>query len=124
MRLAVARTLLAVCFAIAGARAQVAPKDLKYPPLRPIQIPNVQAVTLPNGMRLFLLEDHELPFINGSARIRTGNLFDPPDKIGLAALTGAVMRTGGAKTKTGEQLNLELENLAASVESGIGETVL
>jgi zinc protease len=96
-------------------------KDLKFPPLRPLKAPNVEAVTLPNGMRLFLLEDHELPVINGSARIRTGNLFDPPDKIGLAALTGAVMRTGGTKTKTGEQLNLQLENLAASVESGIGE---
>lgn len=105
----------------AKAAAVPAPKDLKFPPLRPFPAPNVEAVTLPNGMRLFLLEDHELPVINGAARIRTGSLFDPPDKIGLAALTGAVMRTGGTKTRTGQQLNLQLENLAASVESGIDE---
>jgi zinc protease len=103
------------------AGAVPSPKDLKFPPLRPLPAPHVETVTLPNGMRLFLLEDHELPTVNGLARIRTGKLFDPPDKIGLASLTGAVMRTGGTKTRTGEQVNLQLENLAASVESVIDE---
>ncbi|MBZ5584155.1 MAG: insulinase family protein, partial [Acidobacteriia bacterium] len=98
------------------------PADLKFPPLRPIQTPHIATFTLPNGMRLFLLEDHELPMVHGAARIRTGNLFDPQDKIGLATVTGMVIRTGGSKTRTGEQWNEELENLAASVESSIGET--
>ena len=97
-------------------------KDLKYPPLKAIRIPDVATVTLPNGMKLFLLEDHELPVINGTARIRTGNLFDPPDKVGLATLTGMVMRTGGTQAKSGDQLDQELEDIAASVESDIGET--
>ncbi|MBV9745863.1 MAG: insulinase family protein [Acidobacteriia bacterium] len=97
-------------------------KDLKFPALKPIQIPPVETVTLPNGMKVFLLEDHELPVVNGSVRIRTGNLFDPPDKIGLATITGMVMRTGGTRSKTGDQLDQELENVAASVESSIDET--
>ena len=97
-------------------------KDLKFPPLGPIRIPDVDTATLPNGMKLFLLEDHELPVVNGAARIRTGNLFDPPDKIGLATVTGMVMRTGGTQAKTGDQLDQELEDIAASVESDIGET--
>jgi hypothetical protein len=63
-------------------------KDLKFPPLRPIQIPKVATFTLPNGMKLYLLEDHELPVINGVARMRTGNLFDPADKIWLATMSG------------------------------------
>ncbi|MBZ5576174.1 MAG: insulinase family protein [Acidobacteriia bacterium] len=96
--------------------------DLKFPPLGAIHIPDVETVTLPNGMKLFLLEDHELPVINGSARIRTGNLFDPPDKIGLATVTGMVMRTGGTRTKTGDRLDLELEDMAAGVEAEIGES--
>jgi|SRR5579871_5082691 len=97
-------------------------KDLKFPPLKQIQIPNVEISTLPNGMKLYLLEDHELPLVNGTARIRTGNLFDPKDKIGLATVTGMVMRSGGTRAKTGDQLDQELENIAASVESNIGET--
>ncbi len=82
----------------------------------------METVTLPNGMKVFLLEDHELPVINGIARIRTGNLFDPPDKVGLATITGMVMRTGGTRAKTGDQLDQELENIAAGVESTIDET--
>jgi len=97
-------------------------KDLKFPPLRPIQIPKVATFTLPNGMKLYLLEDHELPVINGVARMRTGNLFDPADKIGLATMTGMAIRTGGTRAKTGEQLDEQLENIAASVESNIGES--
>jgi zinc protease len=112
--------------AVAAAQGVHAPipsvQDLKFPTLRPIQIPKVETVTLPNGMKLYLLEDHELPVVNGSARIRTGNLFDPPEKIGLASLTGTVMRTGGTRAKTGDQLDQELENIAASVESRIDET--
>jgi zinc protease len=95
---------------------------LKFPPLRPIQTPNVDTYTLPNGMKIFLLEDHELPLVSGIARVRTGNLFDPPDKVGLAGITGSLMRSGGTKDKTGDQLDEQLENIAASVESSIGET--
>lgn len=97
-------------------------RDLRFPPLGPIKIPQVSTFTLPNGMKLFLLEDHELPVINGVARVRTGNLFDPPDKVGLATMTGVVMRSGGTQAKTGDQIDEQLENIAASVESSIGET--
>ena len=97
-------------------------KDLKFPPLRPIAIPKVEIVTLADGMKVFLLEDHELPLVSGAALIRTGNLFDPNGKHGLAQLTGEVLRSGGTKSRTGDQIDEDLENVAASVESQIGET--
>jgi zinc protease len=97
-------------------------KALKFPPLKQVTIPDIAQFTLPNGMRVYLLENHELPLVGGFALVRTGNLFDPADKVGLASLTGSVMRTGGTKTKTGDQLDEELENRAASVETSIGET--
>src|SRR3984957_18558060 len=105
-------------------RAVVLPsyKDLKYPPLPPLKVPDPTEITLSNGLKVLLLEDHELPLISGAAMIRTGNLFDPPDKRGLAGLTGEVLRSGGTKTRTGDQLDQDLENVAASIESQIGET--
>jgi len=122
----VKRTLLLLLLAGTLAAQKPAPapsyRDLKYPALRPIQIPEVGIFTLPNGIKLYLLEDHELPIVSGTALVRTGNLFDPKEKIGLASLTGTVMRSGGTKSKTGEQLDEQLENLAASVEAGIGES--
>ncbi len=46
-------------------------------------------------MRVYLLEDHELPLVTGTALVRVGNLFDPPGKVGLADITGNVIRSGG-----------------------------
>jgi len=97
-------------------------KNLQYPPLRSVKIPDVGTFTLPNGMKLYLLENHELPLVRGVALVRTGNLFDPADKVGLATITGMVMRSGGTATKTGDQLDEALENIAASVETAIDES--
>jgi zinc protease len=97
-------------------------KDLKYSPLPPLKVPDPTEITLSNGMKVLLLEDHELPLMSGAALIRTGNLFDPPNKKGLAGLTGEVLRSGGTKARTGDQLDQDLENVAASIESQIGET--
>ena len=97
-------------------------KSLKYPKLRDIEMPEVEQVTLGNGMRLFLLEDHELPLVSISVRVRTGSMYEPTEKVGLASITGEVMRTGGTITKTGDEIDEELESIAASVETGIGLT--
>jgi zinc protease len=78
-------------------------------------------VTLPNGMKLLLLEDHELPLVQLSARIRVGSIYEPAEKVGLADITGDVMRTGGTAAMTGDQIDEALEAMAASVETGIAE---
>jgi len=127
------RFLLAVSFVALAAGQTAAPpvpaapaiptyKALKYPPLPQVKIPEPAEFTLSNGMRLLLLEDHELPLVRGVAMIRTGNVFDPPDKRGLSQVMADVMRAGGTKSKTGDQLDEELENIAGSVESGMDET--
>jgi zinc protease len=95
-------------------------RELQYPKLNDLEIPKVERVTLANGMKLLLLEDHELPLVSISSMIRTGSVYEPADKIGLAAITGAVMRTGGTTTRTGNQIDEQLEQIAASVETGIG----
>jgi zinc protease len=117
--------LLASVPLLAQAQQAVPPaswKALKFPPLREIAIPKVEEVTLPNGMKLYLLEDHELPLVRGLALVRTGNLFDPAEKVGLATITGETIRSGGTTAKSGDQIDEELENIAATVESQIGES--
>src|SRR5690349_9377230 len=122
-----------LCFAAAAQQTAPAPrsravaippswKDLKFPELKKIEIPNVAEATLPNGLRIYLLENHELPLVRGLALVRTGNLFDPADKVGLATMTGSLIRSGGIGAKTGDQIDEDLENIAASVESQIGES--
>jgi zinc protease len=113
--------LFAAVSALLTAQQVPSYKNLKYPPLKQVKIPQPAEVTLSNGMKVFLLEDHELPLVRGVALIRTGNLFDPPEKRGLSEFTADVLRSGGTHAKTGDQLDEELENMAASVESGMEE---
>ena len=95
-------------------------EGLIYPPLNQPQPPAPQRIELDNGIIVYLLEDREFPIIEISVWIRTGSIYEPADKVGLAEITGAVMRTGGTTSKTGDELDEILESLAASVETGIG----
>lgn len=95
------------------------PRVLTFPPV-PFQPPKPNRIVLPNGLIVYILEDHELPIVNLSAMIRTGSRYEPADKIGLASLTGTVMRTGGAGSLTGEQVDEEVEFVGAEMDSGIG----
>ncbi len=96
--------------------------ELQLPPLPEIKLPKYERFVLQNGLIVYLMEDHELPLVKGTALVRTGNRLEPPEKVGLAAFTGAVMRTGGTKNHSPDQLNDILEQRAAAVETSIGET--
>src|SRR6266478_1722785 len=104
---------------ICGAAAQTAEwQQIKVPPLPAFHPQEPKRVELPNGMVIFLQEDHELPLIDGIARIRGGVRSEPANKVGLVEIYSEVWRTGGTKTQTGDQLDDYLEIRAAKVESG------
>ena len=114
--------LLVILFTVAFADAQKGPKDkFEYPSLSKIKMPDVKEETLDNGMKLFLVEDHQYPTVDLRAMIRTGSICEPADKIGLASTVGMVLRTGGTETMTGDEIDELLESLGAIVETSIGE---
>ncbi len=96
--------------------------ELEFPTLPEVQLPEYDRYELDNGMVVYLVEDRDLPLISGTAIIRTGSRFEPANKVGLAKLTGAVMRSGGTQNHPADELNLILEEKAASVETKIGMT--
>src|SRR5437879_9960459 len=77
-------------------------------------------IQLSNGMVIFLQEAHELPLIDGTARIRGGSREIPASKACMMSIYSASWRTGGTTTKTGDQLDDLLEARAAKVETGGG----
>lgn len=122
--LAVVAMLVAAVCALPGAplRAQAkSPDQIEYPPLPPIEIPTPERVVLDNGMVVMLLEDHELPLVHATALVKTGDRYEPADKIGLASLTGTVLRTGGTESLSADALDDFLESRAATIESSIGD---
>lgn len=93
-------------------------KQIPIPPLPAFKPQQPKRIELPNGMVIFLQEDHELPLIDGTARIRGGSRNEPAGKVGLVDIFSEVWRTGGTKTQTGDQLDDFLEVRAAKVETG------
>ena len=91
----------------------------RFPKLNPLSIPQVDKQTLPNGMRIYLLEDHSLPTVTASVRINCGSYLEPADKVGMAEMCGEVLRTGGTTKWTGDQIDEQLEAVGATVETGI-----
>jgi zinc protease len=75
-------------------------------------------IQLSNGMVVFLQENHELPIVGGTMRIRGGSIYEPAEKTGLTDIYGTVWRTGGTTKRTGDQLDDFLEARAAKVETG------
>lgn len=117
--LGIAMLLVSVIAACAGEPALADPRTMTFEPVE-FSPPEPERVVLDNGLVVYLLEDHELPLITITVTMRTGSWLDPADKVGLAAMTGAVMRTGGGGGLSAEQVDAELEQFAGDVHIGIG----
>ncbi|HWB33403.1 MAG TPA: pitrilysin family protein [Acidobacteriaceae bacterium] len=126
-------TLLALAFGSSTAFAQPAPaapmsappaaqaqpwKSIPIPPLHEFKPKEPKRIELSNGLVIYLQEDHELPFIDGTILIRGGSREVPADKTGLVSLYGEAWRTSGSTTHSGDELDEELAEKAASIETG------
>lgn len=96
------------------------PRQIQYPPLNDVKVPQPERIQLSNGMVVYLLEDRELPVVRATALIRAGSRWEPTGKVGLASITARVMRSGGTATRSGDNLDTELDRLGARVETGGG----
>ncbi len=95
------------------------PDRLTYEEIR-FSPPKPDRTVLENGLTVYFLEDRELPLVNVSFIVGAGSIFEPPGKEGLAEMTGAVMRTGGAGKLSGDRVDEELEVLAAPISINLG----
>jgi len=97
------------------------PRTMTFAPID-FQPPKTERIVLSNGMILYFLEDRELPLVTLQAMIRTGDIYEPADKIGLAGITGSVMRSGGTSKLSGDAIDERLDQIAAQASIGIDST--
>ncbi|MHC4608454.1 MAG: M16 family metallopeptidase, partial [Planctomycetota bacterium] len=90
------------------------PDKLAYEKLD-FKVPDAQKmrVELSTGTVVYVVEDNTLPIVEIEIVIRGGSYVDPAEKEGTAALTGSLMRVGGTASRSPEQVDEELEFLAA-----------
>jgi zinc protease len=91
------------------------PHALVAPPLRPLRVVEPERVTLPNGVVVFLLEDHTFPVVTGTAYFPSSPALVSATKTGLAELAGDVMRRGGTRAHPGDALDDRLAAIGATV---------
>ena len=110
--------LFSITNIVAAETGKANPRSMAFPELR-FEIPKGERIVLECGMPVYLLQDSELPIVSISAMVHGGAIYEPDDKTGLAAMTGMVMRSGGAAGILPEKIDDELEFMASAVESGI-----
>jgi zinc protease len=93
-------------------------QKIPIPPLHKFAPQEPARIQLSNGMVIMLQEDHELPLISATALVKGGSSSEPASKVGLTSIYASTWRTGGTESKTGDQLDDELEAIAARVEAG------
>jgi zinc protease len=98
------------------------PDDLKYGDLK-FDLPDADALRfeLDNGTPVYLKSDHLLPLVNMTVSFRGGRYLTPEGKEGLTAIADEVWRTGGAGDRSPQQLDEDLDYLAAIVSTSIGD---
>lgn len=90
------------------------PEALTSAPLK-LTIPDVNQTTLTNGIRFYHYESHDLPRVRVTLLVEAGETMDPADKVGLAQLTARAVRSGGAGKKSGDEIDLELEQIGSDL---------
>src|SRR5207249_2553816 len=85
--------------------------------------PIARREVLPNGIVLLVAERPAVPIVAVRVLVRAGAVFDPPDRPGLAHLTGALVTRGTAK-RTGPELDTAIEFVGGALEAGAGRDSL
>ena len=95
------------------------PQATPPPPAAPrtVQFPKPVEKTLPNGLRVVVVQRSEMPLVNAQLLIKSGGEVDPADLSGAADMTGALL-TRGTTTRTATQIAEAIEALGGSINSG------
>ncbi|MGI9077215.1 MAG: M16 family metallopeptidase [Gemmatimonadaceae bacterium] len=93
------------------------PPTLGAPP--DLTLPVMARTTLPNGLQLVIVEQHELPVADFILLVRTGGEGDPARKAGVASLMAAMLQEG-----TTSRASLDIADqeayLGARIQTGSG----
>jgi zinc protease len=108
--------ILHFAFLITGvAYAQETP-PLPSPP-RSFTLPKPVEKTLPNGLRVIVVQTKNVPLVTAQLLVKSGGEKDPKNLSGLADFTASLL-TKGTKTRSATKIAEEIEFLGGSINAG------
>ncbi len=84
---------------------------------RSVQFPSPVEQTLPNGLRLIVIQRSNTPLVSAQLIIKNGGEVDPPELSGLADMTANLL-TKGTDSRDATQIAEAVEALGGSLDSG------
>lgn len=78
--------------------------------------PVTNEFTLANGLRVVVVEKHDLPLLTALLTAQGGGATDPADRAGVGNLTADLM-TKGTKTRSATEIARQIETLGGSISS-------
>ncbi|MFX0198928.1 MAG: M16 family metallopeptidase, partial [Candidatus Hodarchaeota archaeon] len=99
--------------------SQKDPKTLEFPDIEfAPKKPGLAAVK--EGVTFYFQEDYESPVIEGMLIFKSGSLYEPSGKEGLASLTMRMLKAGGTASLTPDSLEDKLDFLGSTISAGGG----
>jgi zinc protease len=81
-----------------------------------LQLPVPEEFKLPNGMQVYLVEQHDLPVLTAQLTVLRGSDANPPGRPGLASFTAQMMNEG-TESRTSPQLADDIAQIGASLNA-------
>lgn len=99
------------------------PEALRFDELRfEVPDPSRYRHELPNGIVAYVAPDSTFPLVSLRIQMRQGSYLEPENKVGLAGLTGSLLRTGGTERLDPAAFDEEVEFLAAGISAFSGDS--
>lgn len=111
--------IVALVFVFAFPGIAQTPQATPPPPAPPRSgtFPKPAEQTLPNGLRVIVIERRESPLISAQLLVKNGGEADPVELAGLADMTASLL-TKGTQSRDATKIAQEIESLGGSLDSG------
>jgi len=104
---------------VPGASQEVMKKKQAYPPVQPakeLHFPAFEQKTLANGLRVVVIEHHEIPAVTIEMLFRAGKVLAPAAKAGLAEATAQLVREG-TTTRSSQQIAQAIDSVGGNLST-------
>lgn len=103
-----AGALLSVLIVASCAYGQTWPSEGPPPPLqaRPVDFPNYELKTLPNGLQVLVVPHHEQPSVSFRMIVRAGAMQEPADRPGVSNAVASLLNQGTTTRSASEIADL------------------
>src|SRR5579884_2423487 len=109
--------LLALCRSASRLSANELPPVVPPPDGFSFRMPAVHR--LPNGLRVVLIERHDVPIVRLYAIVQVGSEADPPQLPGLASMVAGLLPEG-TEHRSAYQIAEEIDQAGGSIDTGAG----